>query len=64
MPSMVSSENICKNFVGYKDNSYRMKTKCIMLLKMSAYVSSYDGETKWMNTLIKDADFLEKYEYI
>ena len=31
-----------------------------MLPKTSAYVKSYDGETKWMYFLIKDDDLLEK----
>ena len=32
-----------------------------MLLKVSTYVISYDGQTKWMYFLIKDDDLLEKY---
>ena len=32
-----------------------------MLPKTSAYVKSYDGQTKWMYFLIKDDDLLEKY---
>ena len=31
-----------------------------MLLKISAYVKSYDGQTKWMYFLIEDDDLLEK----
>ena len=34
-----------------------------MLLKTSAYVKSYDGQTKWMYFLIEDDD-LEKYNTI
>ena len=30
-----------------------------MLPKTSAYVKSYDGETKWMYLLIEDDKFLE-----
>ena len=31
-----------------------------MLLKTSAYVKSYDGQTKWMYFLIGDDDLLKK----
>ena len=32
------------------------KVKHIMLPKTSAYVKSYDGQTKWMYFLIEDDD--------
>ena len=35
-----------------------------MLPKTSAYVKSYDGQTKWMHFLIKDDDLLEKYKTV
>ena len=35
-----------------------------MLPKTTAYVKSYDGQTKWMYFLIKDDDLLEKYSTI
>ena len=35
-----------------------------MLPKTSAYVKSYDGQSKWMYFLIEDDDFLEKYNTI
>ena len=35
-----------------------------MLPKTSAYVKSYDGESKWMTLLNKDDDFLKKYNNI
>ena len=35
-----------------------------MLPKASAYVKSYDGQTKWMYFLIEDDDLLEKYNTI
>ena len=35
-----------------------------MLPKTSAYVKSYDGQTKWMYFLFKDDDLLEKYNTI
>ena len=36
----------------------------IMLPKASAYVTSYDGQNKWMHFLIQDDDLLEKYNSI
>ena len=35
-----------------------------MLLKTSAYVKSYDGQTKWIYFLIEDDDLLEKHNII
>ena len=35
-----------------------------MLPITSAYVKSYDGQTKWMYFLIEDDDLLEKYNTI
>ena len=35
-----------------------------MLPKTSAYVKSYDGQTKLMYLFIKDDDFTEKYNTI
>ena len=35
-----------------------------MLPKTSAYVKSYNGQTKWMNFLIEDDDVLEQYNSI
>ena len=35
-----------------------------MLPKSSAYVRSYDGQTKWMYFLIKDNDLFEIYNTI
>ena len=35
-----------------------------MLLKQSAYVKGYDGQTKWMNFLIEDDDLLKEYNSI
>ena len=32
-----------------------------MLLKISVYLKSYDGQTKWMYFLTEDDDLLEKY---
>ena len=35
-----------------------------MLPKISIYVKSYDGQTKWMYFLIENDDLFEKYNYI
>ena len=35
-----------------------------MLRKMSTYVKNFDGETKWINFLIKDDELLKKYNDI
>ena len=35
-----------------------------MLPKISAYVNSYDGQTKWMYFLIENDNLLEKYNFI
>ena len=48
-------------FVGYLYNDYKVKSLHIILPKTSAYVKSYDRQTKWMYFLIKDDDLLEKY---
>ena len=51
-------------FVGYLYNDYKVKSLHIILPKTSAYVKSYDRQTKWMYFLIKDDDLLEKYKTI
>ena len=53
-----------KYFVGYLYNSNKVKLLNIMLHKTSAYVESYDGQTKWMYFLIEDGYLLEKYNTI
>ena len=54
-------EKSCKYFVGYLYNDNKVKLLHIMLPKTSAYVKSYDGQTKWMYFLIEDDDLLKKY---
>ena len=53
-----------KNFIGYLYNGNKVKPLYIMLPKTSAYVKSYDGQTKWMYFLIEDYELLEKYNTI
>ena len=50
-----------KYFIGYLYNDDKVKPLQIMLPKTSAYLKSYDGQTKWMYFLIQDDDLLEKY---
>ena len=56
-----SGEKNYKYFTGYLYNDHKVKLLYIMLLKTSAYVIAYDGQTKWMYFLIEDDDLLEKY---
>ena len=53
-----------KYFIGYLYNDHKIKASHIMLPKTSAYVKSYDGQTKWMYFFIKDGDLLEEYNTI
>ena len=53
-----------KYFIGYLYNDDKVKPLDIMLPKTSAYVKSYDGQTKWMYFLIEDHELLEKYNTI
>ena len=53
-----------KYFIGYLYNDNKVKPLNIMLPKTNAYVKSYDGQTKWMYSLIEDDDLLEKYNTI
>ena len=46
------------------DDSYGIKPLHIMLPKASAYVKSYDGETKWIYFLIGDDELLNDYHDI
>ena len=45
-----------KHFICYLYNDH--KSLHIMLPKTSAYVKSYDGQTKWMYYLIEDDDII------
>ena len=52
------------NYKYFKDGDYEIKPFRIMLPKTSAYVTSYNGETKWMIFLFDDNDLLKKYNDI
>ena len=53
-----------KYFIGYLYNAHKVKPLHIMLPKTSAYVKSYDWQTKWMCFLTEDEDLLKKYNAI
>ena len=40
-------------------DDHKVKPLHIMLLKTTAYVKCYDGQTKWMYFLIEDNDLLK-----
>ena len=62
---MVSSgEKNYKYFIGYKNDDHKIKPLHIMLPKTSAYVKSYDGETKWKYFFNDDDELLEIYKGI
>ena len=42
-------------------NDHKVKTLHMMLPKTSAYVKSYDEQTKWVYFLIEGDNLLEKY---
>ena len=50
-----------KYFIGYKDA--KIRPLCIFFPKMNAYKRDFD-ETRYMSFLIKDDEFLEKYNEI
>ena len=45
-------------------NGNKVKPLNIILPKTSAYVKSYDGQTKWMHFFVEDDDLLKKYNTI
>ena len=49
-----------KYFIGYLYGDHKVKPLHAILPKTSAYVKSYDGQTKSMYFLIEDDDLLEK----
>ena len=53
-----------KYFIDYLHNHHKVKPSHIMLPKISGYVQSYDGHTKWMYFLIEDDELLENYSTI
>ena len=53
-----------KYFIGYLYDDHKVKSLHIMLPKTTAYVKSYDGQTKWVYILIEVDDLLEKYNTI
>ena len=54
----------CKYFIGCLYNDYKVKPLHLMLPKTSAYVKSYDGQTKRTYFFTVCDDLLEKYSTI
>ena len=50
---------VFKYFIGY-ENDKKLRPLCILLLQMSGYRRDFD-ETKYMSSLRKDNELLEKY---
>ena len=59
-----SGEKNYKYFIGYLYDDYKIEPLYIMLSKTSAYVKSYDCQTKWMYFLNEDDNLLRKYNAI
>ena len=59
-----SGEKNSKHFIGYFYNDCKVKPFHRTLPKISAHVTSYDGQTKWTYFLIRGDDFLEKYNTV
>ena len=55
-----SSKNNYKYFIGYI-NDYKIKLFSIILPKTSAYVKTFDGETKSIYFMIEDEELLKEY---
>ena len=47
-----------KYFIGYLFNGNKVKPLNIMLPDTSAYVKSYNGQTKWMMYFLTEDDYL------
>ena len=45
-----SGEESCKDFIAYLYNDNKVNLLHVMLPKTSAFVNSYDGQTKWMKS--------------
>ena len=57
-------EKTYKYFICYLHNDHKVKPLHIMRPITSAYVKSYDGQTKKMYFLIEDDELLKKYNTI
>ena len=55
-----SGEKSYKYFTGYLYHYYKIKPLHVMIPKTSAYVKSYNGQTKWIYFLIEDVNLIEK----
>ena len=65
VPNKISfGEKKYKYFIGYFYHDHKVTSLHKILPKISAYVKSYDGQTKLMYFLIEHDDLLEKYNTI
>ena len=53
-----------KYFTVYLHNDHKVRSLHIMFPKTSAYVESYDEQTKWIQLFIEDDELLKKYNTI
>ena len=47
--------------IGCKDVDYKTKKLCTILAKPRAYVTRFDGESKWIYILIEDDELFKKF---
>ena len=59
-----SGEKALNTLFFYFYNDQKVKPFYIIFPKTSAYIKSFDGQTKWLYCLIEDDDLLEKYNII
>ena len=59
-----SGKKYYKYFIGYLYNDHKVKSLNIMLPKTNAYVKSFDGQSKWVYSLIEYGYLLEKYNTV
>ena len=52
------------SILSYLYNDHKVEPSHIILLKTSASVKNYDGQTKWIYFSIKDDDLLKKYNTV
>ena len=50
-----------KYFFVYLYGGSNVRPLDVIVTRTSAYVKSYDGQTKWIYFLIEDGDLLEQY---
>ena len=64
LPRFLLVKKAINTIIGYLYNDSKVQPLHIMLLKTSAHVNRYDGQTKWIYFLIEDDDLLKNYNTI